>query len=279
MNIEAIKQLQEKPSPFSPGEPLFWDDPHISAQMLKWHLDPNNDVASRQPKTIQKTVDWIIATLGLKPGASILDLGCGPGLYAACLAESGLHVTGVDYSRRSIEYATQYAQQHGLDIQYRYQDYLMLDDEQQYEAALLIYGDLCPLSPTQRQTLLGNVCHALKPGGHFVFDVTTRIHRQKHGNRNGWYAVESGFWKPDPHLVLEEGFDYPEQSIFLDQAIVVEENGKISVYRNWFQDYDRATIIAELEQAGFAVQSIWNDLLGTPFTNDTEWIGLVAQRP
>ena len=279
MNIEAIKQLQEKPSPFTPGEPLFWDDPHISAQMLKWHLDPNNDVASRQPKTIQKTVDWIIATLGLKPGASILDLGCGPGLYAACLAESGLHVTGVDYSRRSIEYATQYAQQHGLDIQYRYQDYLMLDDEQQYEAALLIYGDLCPLSPTQRQTLLGNVCHALKPGGHFVFDVTTRIHRQKHGNRNGWYAVESGFWKPDPHLVLEEGFDYPEQSIFLDQAIVVEENGKISVYRNWFQDYDRATIIAELEQAGFAVQSIWDDLLGTPFTDDTEWIGLVAQRP
>ena len=279
MNIEAIKQLQEKPSPFTPGEPLFWDDPHISAQMLKWHLDPNNDVASRQPKTIQKTVDWIIATLGLKPGASILDLGCGPGLYAACLAESGLHVTGVDYSRRSIEYATQYAQQHGLDIQYRYQDYLMLDDEQQYEAALLIYGDLCPLSPTQRQTLLGNVCHALKPGGHFAFDVTTRIHRQKHGNRNGWYAVESGFWKPDPHLVLEEGFDYPEQSIFLDQAIVVEENGKISVYRNWFQDYDRATIIAELEQAGFAVQSIWDDLLGTPFTDDMEWIGLVAQRP
>ena len=279
MNIEAIKQLQEKPSPFTPGEPLFWDDPHISAQMLKWHLDPNNDVASRQPETIQKTVDWIIATLGLKPGASILDQGCGPGLYAACLAESRLHVTGVDYSRRSIEYATQYAQQHGLDIQYRYQDYLMLDDEQQYEAALLIYGDLCPLSPTQRQTLLGNVCHALKPGGHFVFDVTTRIHRQKHGNRNGWYAVESGFWKPDPHLVLEEGFDYPEQSIFLDQAIVVEENGKISVYRNWFQDYDRATIIAELEQAGFAVQSIWDDLLGTPFTDDTEWIGLVAQRP
>jgi len=279
MNTGAIKQLQEKPAPFMPGEPLFWDDPHISAQMLKWHLDPNNDVASRQPETIQKTVNWIIATLGLKPGASILDLGCGPGLYAACLAESGLHVTGVDYSRRSIEYATQYAKQHRLDIHYCCQDYLMLDDEHQYEAALLIYGDLCPLSPTQRQTLLGNVCHALKPGGHFVFDVTTRIHRQKHGNRNGWYAVESGFWKPGPHLVLEEGFDYPEQSIFLDQAIVVEENGKISVYRNWFQDYDRATIIAELEQAGFAVQSIWNDLLGTPFTDDTEWIGLVAQRP
>ena len=279
MKTEAIKQLQEKPAPFTPGEALFWDDPHISAQMLKWHLDPNNDVASRRPETIQRSVDWLITTLGLHTGHHILDLGCGPGLYAARLAEKGLRVTGVDYSRSSIEYATRYAAEHRLDICYRYQNYLTLTDENQYEAALLIYGDLCPLSPDQRKTLLSNVHRALKPGGHFVLDVTTRAHRRKYGNRNGWYAAETGFWKPGPHLVLEDGFDYPEQSIFLDQAIVIEESEKISVYRNWFQDYDRATIIAELEQAGFAVQSIWNNLLGTPFTDDTEWIGLVAQRP
>ncbi len=104
----------------------------------------------------------------------------------------------------------------------------------------------------------------MQDGGHFVFDVTTRAHRQEHGNRNGWYAVETGFWKATPHLVLEEGFDYPEQSIFLDQAIVIEEDGKISVYRNWFQDYSLATITAEMEGAGFTVQGAWNDLLGTP---------------
>ena len=278
MNLELIQQLQQKPEPFTPGEPLFWNDPHISAQMLKWHLNPENDVASRRPETIQRSVDWLVATLGLKAGDSLLDLGCGPGLYAARLAEKGLRVTGVDYSRRSIDYATQFAAEHQLDICYRYQNYLMLDDENQYEAALLIYGDLCPLSPDQRRALLGNVRRALKPGGHFVLDVTTRIHRQKDGGRNGWYAAETGFWKPGPHLVLEEGFDYPEQSIFLDQAIVIEQDGAVSVYRNWFQDYDRATITAELEQAGFGVQSIWNDLLGTPFTDDTEWIGIVAQK-
>lgn len=278
MKIDLILQLQQKPAPFTPGEPLFWNDLHISAQMLKWHLNPENDVASRRPETIQRSVDWLVATLGLKAGDSVLDLGCGPGLYAARLAEKGLRVTGVDYSRRSIEYATQYAAEHQLDIRYRYQDYLTLDDANQYEAALLIYGDLCPLSPDQRQTLLGNVRRALKPGGHFVLDVTTRIHRQKDGGRNGWYVAEIGFWKPGPHLVLEDGFDYPEQSIFLDQAIVIEADGKVSVYRNWFQDYDRATITAELEQAGFGVQSVWCDLLGTPFRDDTEWIGLVVQK-
>lgn len=278
MNLDLIRQLQQKPEPFTSGEPLFWNDPHISAQMLKWHLNPENDVASRRPETIQRSVDWLVATLGLKTGDHVLDLGCGPGLYAARLAEKGLGVTGVDYSRRSIEYATQYAAEHQLDIRYRYQDYLMLEDANQYEAALLIYGDLCPLSPDQRRTLLGNVRRALKPGGHFVLDVTTRIHRQKDGGRNGWYVAETGFWKPGPHLVLEDGFDYPEQSIFLDQAIVIEADGKVSVYRNWFQDYDRDAITAELKQAGFGVQSVWSDLLGTPFTDDTDWIGIVAQR-
>lgn len=88
MDIESIKQLQEKPAPFTPGEPLFWDDPHISPQMLNAHLDPNNDHASRRPETVRKSMDWIITTLGLKPGGSILDLGCGPGLYASCLQEN-----------------------------------------------------------------------------------------------------------------------------------------------------------------------------------------------
>lgn len=277
MNIETLLQLQEKPRPFAPGEPLFWDDPHISAQMLKAHLNPNHDQASRRPEIIQQSVAWLVATLGLKPGTAVLDLGCGPGLYAARLAEQGLRVTGVDYSRRSIDYATQYAQQHNLDITYRYQDYLTLEDKNMYDAALLIYGDFCPLAPEQRARLLQNIQRALKPGGYFVLDVTTPAHRRQQGSRNGWYAAETGFWKPGPHLVLEEGFDYPEESIFLDQAVVVAGNGRISVYRNWFQDYTRNTITTELEQGGFTVCSIWNDLRGTPFTPDGAWIGLVTQ--
>jgi SAM-dependent methyltransferase len=278
MNINSVLQLQEKPAPFTPGELLFWDDPHISGQMLKAHLDPSSDLASRRPETIQASVDWLIEALGLQTGASVLDLGCGPGLYAARLAERGLRVTGVDHSRRSVDYAMQYARQNHLDILYRYQDYLTLDDEGQYDAALLIYGDYCPLTPEQRSQLLKNIHRALKPSGHFVLDVTTPIHRKRHGSRNGWYAVEQGFWKPGPHLVLEEGFDYPEQSIYLDQTIVIEENDKISVYRMWFQDFTRETIMNELNTGDFAVKSVWSNLCSAPFATDTEWIGIVAQK-
>jgi SAM-dependent methyltransferase len=184
----------------------------------------------------------------------------------------------VDSSRRSIEYATNHAQENKLNICYRCQNYLKLKDEDQYQAAFLIYGDFCPLNPEQRSTLLRNIHRALKSGGKFVLDVTTRQHRKRYGVRNSWYAAEKGFWKPGPHLVLEHGFDYPEQSIWLDQYTVIEADGKVSVYRNWFQDYTPESITAELSQAGFAVESLWGDLTGIPHTAEGEWIGVITQK-
>ncbi|MBN1657644.1 MAG: methyltransferase domain-containing protein [Anaerolineae bacterium] len=275
--LACLAGLQSAPAPFTPGEPLFWDDPHISEQMLAIHLDPNIEAASRRPETIERTVAWLVEALGLEPGNAVLDLGCGPGLYATRLAQRWLCVTGVDYSRRSIEYAANYAREHDLEITYRYQDYLTLDAAQQYDAALLIYGDYCVLAPENRRRLLGNVRRALRPGSVFAFDVSTRAHRARYGLRRDWYVADGGFWKPGWHLVLERGFDYPDQSIYLDQYVVVEVDGTLSVYRNWFQDYTPASITAELEANGFLVEGVWGDLAGTPYADGTEWIGVIAR--
>jgi 2-polyprenyl-3-methyl-5-hydroxy-6-metoxy-1,4-benzoquinol methylase len=276
--ISQLIELQQKLASFTPGEPLFWDDPNISSQMLAVHLNPDIEAASRTGETIDRSVGWLIETLGLKPGASLLDLGCGPGLYASRFARAGFRITGVDYSRRSIEYATKFSEENNLQVNYRYQNYLELEDEDLYDAVFLIYGDFCPLNPEQRSMLLKNIQCALKPNGKFVLDVSTREHRKRHSNKNNWYAAQSGFWKPGPHLVLEEGFDYPDQSIWLDQYTVIEADGKISVYRNWFQDYTPETITKELMQGGFVVESLWGDLTGEPYTPTSEWIGLIARK-
>jgi SAM-dependent methyltransferase len=277
IDLSRICQLQEKPQPFEPGEPLFWTDPHIARQMLTSHLDPTVDGASRQLETIDRSTYWIATSVGLHPGDYILDLGCGPGLYAERLAQAGFQVTGVDFSQNSIDYAIVQAREKQLSIHYRCQNYLGLDDVALYSAVLLIYGDFCPLSPQQRAKLLANVRTALKPGGRFILDVTTPRLRQKYGLKNGWYAAGEGFWKPGPHLVLEQGFSYPDD-LFLDQYVVLEGDGKISVYRNWFQDFTPETISAELAAGGFEVDNLWGDLTGTPYTADCEWIGIVARK-
>ncbi len=278
LDLAQLQALSQPPALFAPGEPLFWDDPHISSQMLAAHLDPTTEAASRPPDVIAQTVAWLVESLGLTPGDAVLDLGCGPGLYAAELAARGLQVTGIDYSRRSLDYARQQAAARGLPITYRYQDYRTLDELPQYDAVLLIYGDLCVLSDPDRDRLLKAIHRALKPGGLFACDVTTRALRARYALTQRWYTADSGFWKAGPHLVLEQGFDYPAEDTYLDQYIVIEPGKPISVYHNWFHDYAPETITPALEACGFSVRGLWADLLGTPYTPGSDWIGLIAAR-
>ncbi len=68
--------------------------------------------------------------------------------------------------------------------------------------------------------------------------------------------------QPGPHLVLSLRFEYSEEMIYLDQYLVIEADGALSVYRNWFQDDDRQGIVEEVQAAGLTVQSVWGDLTG-----------------
>jgi len=71
-------------------------------------------MASRSIEKIQLIVDWIQQMLG-KNNIDILDLGCGPGLYAERFAIKGHKVTGIDFSENSIKYAKKSAAENNLN--------------------------------------------------------------------------------------------------------------------------------------------------------------------
>lgn len=247
--------------------------------MLAAHLSQESEAASRYVETIERSVAWMIERLRLQPGQRVLDLGCGPGLYAARLAARGLRVTGLDFSRRSLDYARAQAEAQGLDIEYRYQDFTTLEEDECYDLVMQVYGELNTFSPARRGDLLWRIFRALKPGGRLLFDVTTRQHRARCGRKPNWYAADGGFWRAGPHLVLERGFDYPEQSLYCDQYAVVDAAGGLKVYRNWFLDYTADAIRGVLEAQGFVIDGVWGDLCGAPPDPDDEWIGVLAARP
>lgn len=277
MTKELIEKLSRKPDLFEPGDAVIWTDPHISKQLLAVHLDPATELASRSPEHIRETVKWIGETVGLERGSSILDLGCGPGLFCQLFAHNQMKVTGVDYSRVSIEYAVRAAKKESLPIEYFCKNYLHLDFSNQFDLALLIFGDYCPLSPQDRGRLLEVVHKALKPGGYFILDVSTPLLRKAAGHKNAWYTSKSGFWCEGWHLVLEQGYSY-ENDVFLDQYVVIDENGQARRFHNWFQDFTPDTIREELSKGRFEVFSIWSDLAGSPYTMESEWIGIVAKK-
>ncbi|MGI6632072.1 MAG: class I SAM-dependent methyltransferase [Bacillota bacterium] len=275
--LDLLARTSAKPRLYEPGEPKFWDDPHISKSMLEAHLDPTHDAASRRPQAIDATVEHLLASGLLKAGSRVLDLGCGPGLYAEGLARRGVSVVGVDISERSLEYARKSAEQSGLDIDYRHVNFLDMDFEDEFDAAIQVYGELTVFSDEVRDGLLRSICRALKENGLFIFDVTTRALRKKKGPANRWYLSEGGFWRPGRHLVLEQGFDYPEEDVWLDQYTVVDEAG-CTVYRNWFHDYSLESLEPVLKAAGFAVERVWDDLAGTPYSGRGDWLAVAARR-
>lgn len=275
IDINQLIEHSKKPALFAAGEKKFWDDPHISKGMLEAHLDPNHDVASRRPEIIDQIVRNLFESGILKRGMKVLDLGCGPGLYAKRLCKAGVEVVGLDISERSIEYARRKAEESGLKIDYRCMNFFDMDYTNEFDAAIQIYGELNTFSDEMRDRLLRLVYRALKKDGTFVFDVTTRAHRMTYGLKNSWYISEGGFWHPGKHLVLEQGFDYPEEDTWLDQYIVVDEHSS-KVYRNWFHDYTLDSINAVLNASGFTAKYIWNDLTGNPYTADGEWIAIGA---
>jgi SAM-dependent methyltransferase len=279
LDLTALHLLAKKPPLFEPGEEHFWNDPHISRQMLAAHIDPNTDAASRRPETIERTVAWMVRRLALPTDAAILDLGCGPGLYTLRLSRLGYTVTGVDFSPNSIQYARQQAQIEGLPITYFDQDYRALDYPPTFEAVILIYYDLGVFGPADRDHVLANAARAIKPGGYLVFDLTTPHQRAGASLAPTWTVEANGFWRPGSHLTLSQTYHYPAEQIYLDQYIIVEASGEAAIYRVWEQNYTPETIRGPLEKAGLVMESVYADLTGAPYSADAPGMGIIARKP
>ncbi len=204
---DHLRVLSARPALYEPGERAFWTDPHIAAMMLQLHLDPEQEAASRKLKQIHEEIDGLFRTGAVREGDRLLDLGCGPGLYAVELARRGVMVTGLDASENSLAAAKTRAEHAGVSLDLRCQDFFDIDEVETYDAIIQVYGEMNVFAPEARDRLLQLLRRALKPGGRLTFDVTTRLARSRFGQTNNWSFQETGFWAAGPHLVLADGWN------------------------------------------------------------------------
>ncbi len=238
---------------------FLWTDRHIARQMLAFHLDPANDAASRNERTIDDTVGWIHESI--PAGSSVLDLGCGPGLYAERLARLGHSVTGIDISRNSISYAKRSARKLGLDIRYRAGSYLRDLGCGAQDVAICVYCDFGALTPGEQAAFLRNVSRTLKPGGTLVFDVFTEALSAAKTPSKGWeYCESGGFWSARPHYVLHECRHFAEAKAWGTRNVIIDSRGSRE-FITWDTMYTEERVAAQLAEHGFAVEEIKRDLI------------------
>jgi SAM-dependent methyltransferase len=280
LDLSFLANLPAAPEPFTDGRQIPWNDPEFSRRMLAVHLDESHDWASRRAGKRGRIVDELMALTGLQPGDSVLDLGCGPGLYCQELAERGLRVEGWDYAPAAIEYGRERSTAAGMEIRYVREDYRNLNVTERFDMVTLIYGDLNVFSRSDAAALLRRVYYALRPGGFFYTDVTSpAAHPIREITRNFTYH-SSGLWSDEPYLELYEAHPVDADGLRWERYVIIDADaGRGRVYTTWSQEYSSEAITDLLKEAGFAIGALYDDPTESALCESKGWIGVLAQKP
>lgn len=276
--FDELSRMHERPPPFGEGDPTeLWTDPHIAEQMVEVHLDPDVDAASPPHELIDRSVDWLVQTFDLRAGRRVLDLGCGPGLYALPLAMTGASVHGVDVNPVSLDHAVAQASRVEAPVQYSLANYLEVDPGGPFDLVLLLMRDLCVLPRERRARLLASIRSWLRPDGAFVVDVASEaaFHEREPAATYAW-SPGHGFWSPSPHFVFTTTFLYPDELLVLDRYTLVEPT-RTRRFSDWTQHFSPTSLAEEFDAAGLRIDQLLADPAGTPHEPDGPSFTVVAR--
>lgn len=267
-----MKIIDTKPKPFQRSSCNIWTDPYIQKQMLQEHLNPESDAASRNWASILKIVNFINSHI--RPASHILDLGCGPGLYAELFRDQGHEVTGIDFNKASIDYASQRRK----DIRYIQDDYILHYPAGNYNAVIMIYCDMGTHSDQERDTLLHHIFDSLTEGGKLIFDVFTEELTKDKKEESKWECSPSGgFWNDSNYLLLSQTFHHPKEKCFTYQYNLLTDD-EIKHFIVWDRYYNEEEICTLLKNVGFKSCLVYKDMLDTNnFTSNHEMF-VVAEK-
>ncbi|MEI2692434.1 MAG: methyltransferase domain-containing protein [Anaerolineae bacterium] len=268
--------------PWRDGANLPWDDPAFSARMLREHLDQAHGAATRQRPELLRQVDWLWQRLELRPGARLLDITCGPGLYAVEFARRGVDVTGVDFSPASVAYARELAEAQGVAgrcrfIQADVRAELPRHAGQGYDAATFIYGQLAVFTREEAAALLAAAAQALRPGGRLALELLD-FERIDKTSSTWWFSDDSGLWGDAPFLNLGERFWDAGQRASIDRFWVLDlQSGALQEIGLSDNGYETEEMLALLAANGFGqawAYPAWDSL---DLYDAEEWVAYVGQ--
>jgi SAM-dependent methyltransferase len=273
-------QRQDPPEPWAEGEKIPWNDPGFSARMLKEHLSQAHDAASRRFGLIDGHVGWIHRTVLAGKSTRILDLGCGPGLYASRLARMGHECVGIDFSPASIAYAADHAGVEKLNCSFLQQDIRLADFGAGYGLVMQIFGEMNVFTPDDARTILTKAYNALGEGGLILIEPHTFEAVFKIGGQpRSWYSSNSGLFSDRPHLYLHESFWNSGQRVTTERYFVVDAAiGDVTRYAASMQAYTDEEYRSLLADCGFGGAVFYDSLGGSSGKSKQDLFAIVAKK-
>lgn len=263
---KQLKEINKRPEPFQfyTAEDL-WANEYTSKKMLEYHLNESIDVSSRNINFINQSVDWISDRFNLNSNSDIIDFGCGPGLYANRFAEKEIKVTGIDFSKNSIDYAKRVASNSDLNVNYIHKNYLNFEIDKKYDLITMIMCDFCALSPNQRKIMLDKFMNLLKPDGKVLLDVYSLNYFDQKDELSTYELNHlNNFWSPDDYYCFINSFKYNDIKVTLDKYTIIEKKRTRVVY-NWLQYFSMESLKKEFEENNLIINDIYSDVSGKDY--------------
>lgn len=267
---DLVARFDRAPEPWVEGRTIPWDDPAFSRPMLREHLSQQHDGASRRIGLIQQHVAFIERIALPSRPARVLDLGCGPGLYALMLTERGHDVLGIDFSPASVEYAREQAATRSLACRFELGDIRRADYGEGYDLVMLLYGELNLFERHEAVSLLQRCAAALAPQGKLLLEVHSYDVVRKRGEAAPkWSVVQSGLFSDAPHLRCDQAFWSEQGHVASGRHWLVDAGtSEVTLYGWSMLAYDDAAYDALLADAGLHIEARFDSLTGAPDAGD-----------
>jgi SAM-dependent methyltransferase len=217
----------------------------------------------------------------LRAGSRVLDLTCGPGLYAVALAEAGCTVTGVDFSPAAIRHARDQAAQTGVAAACTFIEHDVRTVQVATgacDAVLILYGQLAVFTREEAQSLLQLAASTLRPGGMLCIELLDQEKVDK-THSTWWFTDDTGLWGDAPFLNLGERFWDADAAISLERFYTIHlASGAMDEVLLCDQTYSVDEMVAMLHTADFASVQIYPAWDGLAINAATEWNVYIAQK-
>ncbi|MBU3567295.1 bifunctional 2-polyprenyl-6-hydroxyphenol methylase/3-demethylubiquinol 3-O-methyltransferase UbiG [Polynucleobacter alcilacus] len=142
----------------------------FSALAHRW-WDPNSEFKPLHAINPLR-LNWIKTFVNLE-GKKVLDIGCGGGILAESIAQSGADTTGIDLSEKALKVAELHALEVGASLTYRAISAEALADEQPEQYDVVTCMEMLEHVPDPASVV--RACAKLcKPGGTLFFSTLNR---------------------------------------------------------------------------------------------------------
>jgi SAM-dependent methyltransferase len=264
---------------FTPWDNIPWEAQ--AEQLLRCRLG-DGFIGLRPPQRVDREVAGLIERLKPAPGATILDLGCGPGLHGNRLGARGYRVTGIDIAQPVVDYAQAQADAAGLPCRYQRGSFLEMSFHEEFTAAFLANSTFNHLDEPALTELLRRIRRALVPGGTFaceVYVVPAEPAAPATPEIRQLLSLPYSPWSDRPHHWLERILSFPAQHQRVTHHVILGEDGSVRQHWSRLRLHDRHELGARLEACGLTVRGWFDYDLRSPIDPASDQAWVVVERP